>query len=352
MRPQAAEPGGIPLRPLAFGEILNGAITSIRRNPRATLGLAAILLTISGVITAVATLGIGGVTASVTVPSPGQTLTNAQLRHLVTGLIGLAAVAVVSLILALIVEVILTGLLTSVIGRGVLGRRLSMGEAWRVALPRLPAVFGAGLLAGLLVVSPWVALALLVIVLVVANIPAAAIAVGIAGVFAAVAASVWLWTSVSLIVPAVVLENQGPVRALRRSRQLVSRSFWRILGIFLLSALIIYIAAAVLQIPFLIAEVAAGGGSGSLGGLGASGTHAVAATIIGTIGSIVAASVTRPILAGVAVLLYMDTRMRKEGLDLALRTAARGGQPSGEEFATVWRPPAAGQGQAAAPPPW
>src|SRR5712691_3008612 len=133
-----------------------------------------------------------------------------------------------------------------------------MGEAWRVALPRLPAVFGAGLLAGLLVVSPWVALALLVIVLVVANIPAAAIAVGIAGVFAAVAASVWLWTSVSLIVPAVVLENQGPVRALRRSRQLVSRSFWRILGIFLLSALIIYIAAAVLQIPFLIAEVAAG----------------------------------------------------------------------------------------------
>jgi hypothetical protein len=350
MRPQAAEPGGIPLRPLAFGEILNGAITSIRRNPRATLGLAAILLTISGVITAAATLGIEGVTGTITVPAAGQTLTDAQLRHLVTALVGLGAVATVTFILALIVEIILTGLLTSVIGRGVLGRRLSMGEAWQVARPRLPAVFGAALLAGLLVVSPWVAVGLLVVLLVVAHIPVAAVIVGIAGSLAAIAASGWLWTSFSLTVPAVVLENHGPVRALRRSRQLVRKSFWRIFGILLLSGLITAIAASALQIPFVIAEVVAGGGGGSIGGLGATGTHTVAATIIGTIGSIVAATVTRPILAGVAVLLYVDTRMRKEGLDLALRTAAQGGQPSGDEFATVWRPPAAGQGQTAAPP--
>ena len=39
------------MRPIAVGEILDGAFTSIRRNPKATLGIAAVVLTISGVIT-------------------------------------------------------------------------------------------------------------------------------------------------------------------------------------------------------------------------------------------------------------------------------------------------------------
>ena len=40
------------------------------------------------------------------------------------------------------------------------------------------------------------------------------------------------------------------------------------------------------------------------------------------IGAVAAGTVTRPITAGVIVLLYVDMRMRKEGLDLALRTAS------------------------------
>ena len=50
----AAPPGGVPLRPLALGDILNGAVTLARRNPAATFGLAAIVMTIYGVIYAVA----------------------------------------------------------------------------------------------------------------------------------------------------------------------------------------------------------------------------------------------------------------------------------------------------------
>ena len=62
-------------------------------------------------------------------------------------------------------------------------------------------------------------------------------------------------------------------------------------------------------------------------------------------------AVTRPISAGVTVLLYLDMRMRKEGLDLALQNAAGGQQMSGNEFETVWRPPAGRQGPAAGPGP-
>src|SRR6516225_8193246 len=49
--PAAPKPGVIPLRPIAVGEILDGAFTSIRRNPKATIGIAAIVLTVSAVIT-------------------------------------------------------------------------------------------------------------------------------------------------------------------------------------------------------------------------------------------------------------------------------------------------------------
>ena len=88
------------------------------------------------------------------------------------------------------------------------------------------------------------------------------------------------------------------------------------------------------------------------------------------IGAIAAGTVTRPITAGVTVLLYVDMRMRKEGLDLALRTASGTGQPGtgqpggpvavGDDFASVWRPPSAGPAPApgtpptaaGAPPPW
>ena len=49
----APAPGGIPLRPLALGDILNGSVTLARRNPAATFGLAAIAMTIYGVIVTV-----------------------------------------------------------------------------------------------------------------------------------------------------------------------------------------------------------------------------------------------------------------------------------------------------------
>src|ERR1039458_9483954 len=50
------QPGGIPLRPLALGDILSGAFTSVRRNPAATIGLAAIVLACYGVLSTVLSL--------------------------------------------------------------------------------------------------------------------------------------------------------------------------------------------------------------------------------------------------------------------------------------------------------
>ena len=315
------EPGGIPLRPLAVGEILSGAFTSIRQNPTATLGLSAVLLTCYGIASATVSLALRGVLSNLNL-SAGQTLTHPQARHVLFEVFAIVLPSFLGLfVVAFLVELILTGLLTVVIGRGVLGRKLSAGEAWRIALPRLPAILGTVVLTALCVIGPWTVVALLVVILALAHLSSAAIAVGVIGGIASICLTIFFSVMLSLATPAVVLERQGPARALARSWRLVRRSFWRVLGILLLAAIVVVVASFILQLPFSIIGALAGG-SGGIFGLPAART--LTAVIVGAVGSIVAGAVTRPVSAGVTVLLYVDMRMRKEGLDLALQGAANG----------------------------
>ena len=142
----------------------------------------------------------------------------------------------------------------------------------------------------------------------------------------------------------MVLERISPVDAIKRSWQLYSGQLRRLFGILLADHDHQGVAADVLAIPFTVLEVVIGGGSSGVFGMATS--TSVAALIVGAIGSILASRPwTRPIGAGVNVLLYVDLRMRREGLDLTLRDAAQNQALTGDEFATVWRPPAAGQGR-------
>jgi hypothetical protein len=273
--------------------------------------------------------------------SPGTTQqANAQLSHLGNLLLLFLGAGLLSLVIGLIIDIVLTGMLTSVIGRGVLGHRVSISEAWRVTAPRLPAVLGAMVLASLIAIGVWIPLLVILVLLAIVHAPAAVIAaIGVLGFLATLCVTVAVWVVFSLAPAAVVLERLGPVEGLRRSYRLVSGTFWRVLGILLLTVVIIIAATFVLNIPFFIIE-------------GVSGTGTVAAIIVGAIGGIIVGSITRPVLAGVTVLLYLDMRMRKEGLDLVLQNAAQNQQLSGDEFATLWRPPPPGQGPAAAPTAW
>jgi hypothetical protein len=355
----APKPGVIPLRPLGVGEILDGAFASIRRNPKAVLGLAAVVMTISAVISAVITrtlLNLGGLN----LPSPGQQLTPAQATHLVGRIVAVVVPAFgLALLLTFIVQAILAGLLAPIIARAVSGQQISAADAWRATRPRLPSLLLATLLVLLAGLGPLLIVGLIVGVAFVAGAPAAVYAVLALLGLVALVLTIWFSTMLSLVTPVVVLENESPGRALARSWRLVTRSFWRVFGITLLAGLIVAIAGGILQLPFTFLGAVSGSG--------------IVATVILVIGTIAAGTVTRPITAGVTVLLYVDMRMRKEGLDLALRTASGTGQPgtgqpgtgqpggpSGDDFASVWRPPSAGPAPApgtpptaaGAPPPW
>ena len=92
-------------------------------------------------------------------------------------------------------------------------------------------------------------------------------------------------------------------------------SWWRVFGIGLLTAIIMSLVSGLLRAPFGVL-------AGTLT------YNAVqppaAAVIVSTAGRVLADTITTTLAAGVVVLLYVDLRMRREGLDRTLRAAAGG----------------------------
>jgi Membrane domain of glycerophosphoryl diester phosphodiesterase len=348
--PPAPKPGIIPLRPLGVGEILDGAFTAVRRNPKATLGLAAIVMTVSGLITALTSYALYHAAGnSLSFPATGQTFTDAQWRHLLTSFAEYALPALgIIVIISFLTQTILTGMLTAVVGHSVLGRNVSIGEAWQIARPRLWALMGTTLLAGLLVFAIWVggggiAVALGIVLIAAHLAPLGGLLIAI-GVITATVFAVLCYVRLVVATPAVILEGQGPRASLGRSWRLTKRSWWRVFGILLLVELIVLVASAILGVPFDILRAVAGSGSGGSAGGGGltvvfgaqTASTSFAATIITAVGGIVSASVTRPVLAGAVALLYVDLRMRREGLDIALQGASSQQDSGTGTFSSVW----------------
>ncbi|HEX9064085.1 MAG TPA: glycerophosphoryl diester phosphodiesterase membrane domain-containing protein [Streptosporangiaceae bacterium] len=348
----APAPGGVPLRPLGVGDILSGAFTLIRRNPAATLGMTAIIQTISAIIGAF--ISYSELSSLHNVASLPAGATPAQVRHVLgqfaTSFLPFVPVQIA---LAIVFQAVLTGMLTGALGHGLLGDKITIGQAWRIA--RVPSVIGLSLLLLGIVIAIWLPLAIIVLVLALAHVTVAAVLIGVVGGIALIIVSIWISVRLALAVPALVLEDTGVVTALKRSWELVRGSWWRIFGISLLAAIVVAFIGGVLQFPFNILSSLAGGGSGLTSIFNNTGTTTasvaaptVLSIVIGSVGSIIAATVTRPISAGVTVLLYTDMRIRKEGLDLALNQASQAQALTGNEFRNVWRPGLPGP---AGPPP-
>jgi hypothetical protein len=345
--PPAPKPGVIPLRPIGLGELIDGSITTIRRNPKATLGFTAAIMAVSTVITTVLTAGaMPSMQRFSERTDAGQPLRASDIAPMIGWL---ATVGVVSLVLALAVSVILTGILTAVVGRAVLGQNITAGQAWQQARGRVGALIGLILLMLAIFVGLWVVLiGGATLGAAAASGPGsggAAAAIAVPLIIAAIPLTIFLWVKTSLAAPVVVLERASPTSAIGRSWRLTRKSFWRVFGIWLVTYFGTAVAGLVLEVPFRLLQSALTGSSGfgfTTPSSSLTGGRLLVYLIIGGVGGLVAATVTRPLLAGVAVLLYVDLRMRREGLDMALQTAAAHEQAPGDEFASVWRPPSSG----------
>ncbi|NNJ07860.1 hypothetical protein HHX38_27585 [Streptomyces sp. PKU-MA01144] len=304
----------IPLRPLGVGEILDGAVSTLRTHWRTVLGITVTVSVITQILDVLVRRYL--------VPQPPEVDPNATPEEVLdqlgdqlnATLVGTAPVTAIALIATLFT----TALLTVVISRSVLGREVTLADAWREARPRLPQLLG------LIVLLLLIAAA----VLVVAVLPglllgsAGGAVLAVLGGIAGAVVTLWLMVRFALASPALMLERQGVIQSMRRSAKLVRGAWWRVFGILLLTMLLIFIVSLIIAIPFgLIAFAVDGEG---LSGMFSGGTPDFGwpFLIITGIGAVIASAITYPISAGVTVLLYVDQRIRREALDLELARAA------------------------------
>ncbi|WP_336115190.1 proline-rich domain-containing protein [Streptomyces sp. PTD9-10] len=317
--PPAAKPGVIPLRPLGVGEILDGAVSTMRTYWRTVLGIS---LTVS-VLTQLSVILLQGLllkdSATTSALNDRSATPSEILQAVGTLMAGTGLVAVITVV----GTIVATALLTTVTSRAVLGKPVSTGEAWRDARPQVPKLFGLLLLLGLISVGVLLCGALPgILVAVAGGNRAASIAVVVLGVLAAAVVAVWLTVRFSLASPALMLERQSIVKSMSRSAKLVRGSWWRVLGIQLLAGLIANIVSSLVVIPFtLVAAAVSGDGTVGLFSPDAP-SPGWSFLIISGIGSVIGTMITLPINAGVIVLLYIDQRIRREALDLELARAA------------------------------
>jgi hypothetical protein len=308
--PPALKPGVIPLRPLSLSEIFNGAVAYIRANPKATLGLTTIVVVAAQILALIVQIGPLAITGQL-VPLRGDQASGAAVIGSSLSSLGAAIATGLSAIL-------LSGMLTVVVGRAVFGAPITIGEAWARLRGRLVALI---VLTALEVVGAVVLVAAAVFVIaVVAGAANAGLAfvIGAPLVIALVVALIYLGTMLSFAPVAIVLERAALVAAIKRSFALVRRSFWRVLGIRLLGALVAAVIAGAVAFPFTVAA--------QLLLLGSSSTPLllVGIVLIG-IGGAIGQIITAPFSAGVVALLYTDRRIRAEAFDLVLQTGATGG---------------------------
>ncbi|MGQ0844675.1 MAG: hypothetical protein ACT4QF_11115 [Sporichthyaceae bacterium] len=314
--PPAARPGVIPLRPLGLGELLDGAVSTMRKHWKVQLGLTAGVVIVVTAIQALATwllLRDSGL-------SDPDFFGTGPIEESEDPFGGLAAqsVQLVGMVVGVLAQTVLAGMLTVVVGRAVLGRDVTPGEAWAQVRPRVWRLLGLSLLIpticfGLIALAVAVPLGLWA-----GGLPEdGAFVLGAVLLLAAVPTAIWLWVRFCLAAPAMVLERGGVRTSLRRSARLVRTSWWRTFGILLLIQLMAQLLAMVLSIPLAVAAgamlVFVGGTAGT-----------VWFVVLIMIGSALASLVTYPFTAGVTALLYVDLRMRREGLDLALARSAGG----------------------------
>ncbi|CAM5520454.1 membrane protein [Streptomyces pilosus] len=315
--PPAAKPGVIPLRPLGVGEILDGAVSTMRTYWRTVLGIS---LTVA-VLTEIVVVLLQGLvldhasTEALDDPSAtldeltdamGEALLNSGVVFLVT-LVGTVAA---------------TALLTTVTSRAVLGRSVTTGDAWRDARPQVLKLFGLICLLLLITTGIIAVGALPGFLVTLAAGSEVGVGLTVLGLLCAGVLAVWLMVRFSLASPTLMLEKQGIVKAMTRSAKLVRGSWWRVFGIQLLATIIANVVASIIVIPFtfLASALSGDGVTGFLNSAG--GDIGWTFLIVSGIGSVIGAMITFPITAGVTVLLYIDQRIRREALDLELARAA------------------------------
>ena len=318
------KPGIIPLRPLSIGDIYQGAFAAIKTNARTMFGFTAALLGVVLVISIATNYAI------INLVLPNYLSPSSPYAAVFTSLSGSFS-QLGGTLLQVLATVLLSGLIVVAVSRSVLGRVASSKEVWERTKSKFLPLIGlniiTSIISGLMMI-----IGIVVFFVLLASAASTAktdreflqdLGVSLVGllILMVISALVSSYLSIKFSVasPAMVLENLGVFAAIGRSWSLTRGNFWRLFGINILTAIITSMVAGIFV-----------GIADALGAIfivvGSSSPEDVIASLNTTyilimVMSTIAQLLILPFTSSVNALLYIDLRMRKEGLDVELRNA-------------------------------
>jgi hypothetical protein len=331
-------PGLIPLRPLDLGTILGGSFRVLRRNPKSTFGAALLIQGASSVLVLIV-LGL------VTYLSLSRINFSTSENNDVIQAGSIAAIVVTGIgatLFTIATSALLQGIIVLEVSRATLDEKLTLRQLWRLAHGRLWALIGWALLVSAAIAVAVIALVVTIVILAATASTAGiifAVLLGIVGGFALAAVGIWVGTKLSLVSSALMIERLSLGGAISRSWRLTTGAFWRTFGIQLLVAVIINVALQVISAPLsllspllltLIDPNGQNQPSTIAVSIGITVLAAAVTLVFGAIGAVVQASAS--------ALIYLDRRIRTEGLDLELARVVEARQAGAANIADPYLP--------------
>jgi hypothetical protein len=341
------KPGLLPLRPMGFGTLLWAPFRTLRRNPAATFGSGLVVQLVSVIATAAVMVPFVAVTLSRL-----ENATTADADAILSGTVGgFLLLMLVPVAISVVASAFLQGVMVVEVASGTLGERLGFGALWRRAAKRIGPLIGWTVLVGAALLAAFALLVL--IVLLAGSISPVGLAVGIVVAvllgLGLIVLGCWVGVKLALAPSIIVLEQAGIRTAAARSWRLTDGFFWRTFGTLLLVAVILNFAAQVVVQPVsLIGTILALIIDPT--GTGAAITITIITTVVTLVLSLLIGAITAVVQAALIAVIYIDLRMRKEGLDLELERYVEL-RDAGRPVDDPYRAPDRARGSAAGMPP-
>jgi len=305
-----AQPGIIPLQPLALGQIYDGAFKAMRTNPLVMFVFAGVVVTAMTILQTVLSASFfNDYFSLLEMVEDDPAAFDAQFEGDLVNMFSRSLLPVLlSAVLTFIGSTILNGILTLAVSQAVLGFKPSLGQVWDQAKGQLLRLLGLVFLVA--VITAVVPLVFVVITVGIGTTGSVGLTVlfGLITLLVSLGWILFVITATALATPALMLERSGVITGLRRSWQLAKPFFWRVMGIYLLTTLI------GVGVSYLI---------GMPAGFAALFLPPTGMLIVQGISTAIASTLVTPFTAGVLALLYIDIRIRREGLAAELAAAAQ-----------------------------
>lgn len=278
---------------MRVGETLDAAINLYRLHWKTLMALVAFVIVPFVFLQSIlSTLFVGGDVLGTNPFGLGEPPSNARIAGFAGVTIAFAALNF------LLIQPFLTAAMVRAVATSYLGGIPAVADAYAFALRRIGSIIWVLVLVVLAIGAVFVAAGGFIALFAVIGAAPLAIPVIIAAlVLAAMMYVRWLFGPSVL-----VIESRRGTAALRRSWQLSSRAFWKIVGTTILAGILTALVGGIFAIVPTLLSVPLGS----------------AGWVLRAAGSAVGSVVTTPFATMVTVLLYFDQRIRKEGMDLTI----------------------------------